>query len=98
MEGVRREGGKEWRKGGKKEGGTRRNDIKKGKEPKKKKLANLFVAKYEPINHTEVFMRFADCDVVLTHQKTMFLEKKTRAQVGRQSSSKQHGTVTIGSH
>ena len=31
----------------------------------------------------EVFMRFADCDVVLTHQKTMFLKKKHERTTGR---------------
>ena len=32
----------------------------------------------------EVFMRSADCDVVLTHQKTMFLNKKTRKDDGKE--------------
>ena len=29
----------------------------------------------------EVFMRFADCDVVLMHQKTMFLNKKNELKL-----------------
>ena len=80
------------RKGGRKE---RRKEGGGGEIPTKKRetkeSAHLFVANYELIN-----MRFGlRCG---SHASENNVLQKARAQVGRRSSSKQHGTVTIGSH